>query len=170
MEDKNKHESRLDLTPEEKFRTSLEIRNMEIHLFWQRSNFFLALTTAIAIGFFTLTETSAKLPLAFLGLISSVLWFLVNLGSKFWQARWEEKLRDVESELFPNLNFFKESYDVIRPSVERSLSRQMGKRQTVFRRLIIRAVLIKPSVSSLVIYLSVFFCIFWLVYIIIILF
>ncbi|ENN6985946.1 hypothetical protein ACAB91_004506 [Vibrio parahaemolyticus] len=40
----------------EAYKIALETRNMEIKLFWQRSNYFLALNAALALGFFRLTE------------------------------------------------------------------------------------------------------------------
>ncbi len=62
---------------------------MEIGLFWQRSNYFLVLNTAIATGFFVLVDKSAPLAVLLgpLGCWVSVLWFAVNLGSKYWQTR-----------------------------------------------------------------------------------
>lgn len=36
----------------EAYRVAKETRSLEINLFWQRSNYFLVLSTAIAAGFF----------------------------------------------------------------------------------------------------------------------
>lgn len=69
---------------EEQFKTALATRNLEINLFWQRCNYFLVLNSALAVGFFSLAQTRFQIPLAFLGLISSWLWFRVSLGSKYW--------------------------------------------------------------------------------------
>ncbi len=41
-----------ELTPHQIYRVALDTRNSEISLFWQRSNFFLVLNTALAVGFF----------------------------------------------------------------------------------------------------------------------
>lgn len=35
------------------YKIAIETRNLEIGMLWQRSNYFMALNTAIAIGFFT---------------------------------------------------------------------------------------------------------------------
>jgi len=150
------------MSPDDKFKTALEIRNMEIKLFWDRSNFFLALNTAVAVGFFSLADQSLTLPLAGLGLLASALWFAANLGSKFWQARWEEKVIQVEKACAPDLSFFAEDYETIRKSVEENLMRQSPGRLT---RLVIRMVLKKPSLSMLAIFLSLGFCTLWLLFI-----
>lgn len=148
---------------DDRFKITLELRNMEIQLYWQRSNFFLALNTAIAVGFFSQKDPSFTLPLSILGFSCSFLWFLVNLGSKFWQARWEEKLRDVETEVAPELKMFTEEYSDIRRGVERNLRRQAT---TIFGRMVMSSILRKPAVSTLVIYLSLLFDAFWLYFIV----
>jgi hypothetical protein len=51
------------------YRVAKEARNMEIGLFWQRSNYFLVLSTAIAAGFFSLRDAKYALPLASFGLV-----------------------------------------------------------------------------------------------------
>lgn len=149
------------MEPLEKFKMTLEIRNMEIHLYWTRSNFFLALNTAVAAGFFSISDR--PISFAILGFVSSLLWLFVNLGSKFWQARWEEKLREVEADAFPDLKMFTQSYDEIRASVEKSVTRQS---RSLLGKIVTPAILWKPSVSTMVIYLSAAFCIFWISYII----
>jgi len=40
------------------YKTLLDTRNLEINLFWQRSNYFLVLNTGIAFGFFNLKMTN----------------------------------------------------------------------------------------------------------------
>ncbi len=77
----------------DKYRTVLETRNLEIRLFWQRSNYFLVLNTALGTGFFVVKGDGFALLLSILGVVGSTLWLCVNLGSKFWQVRWEQQLR-----------------------------------------------------------------------------
>lgn len=84
---------------------------------------FLALNTAIAIGFFSLKNRNYAPFLALFGLVCSTLWVLANLGSKFWQARWEEKLATIEKESYPHAELFSESYDEIIAQVENSLKK-----------------------------------------------
>jgi hypothetical protein len=77
----------------EAYRTALAARNLEINLFWQRSNYFLVLNTAVAVGFFSRTDRDwLALGLSVIGLVISLLWVRLNLGSKFWQTRWERRL------------------------------------------------------------------------------
>src|SRR4051794_9535536 len=83
----------------EAFQTAYRTRNFEIGLFWQRSNYFLVLNTAIAAGFFV-ADRSFRPLLCVLGAVVSGLWFAVNLGSKFWQERWEHRLAIAEMALF----------------------------------------------------------------------
>lgn len=79
------------------FKTILDIRNFEIDLFWKRSNYFLVLNTSIAVGYFTASHN--EILIASLGLVICCLWFLVTLGGKFWQSRWEHQLSLVEKDL-----------------------------------------------------------------------
>ncbi len=69
------------------YRTAYETRNLEINLFWQRSNYYLVLSSGLAVGVFTLDSWSLRLGLCCFGLASSALWILTNLGSKFWQVK-----------------------------------------------------------------------------------
>src|SRR4051812_47823163 len=96
-------EQRLDA-----YKTALETRNFEIKLFWQRSNYFLVLNTAIGTGYFALGDDHHyAILLAAFGVLMSWLWLLVNLGSKFWQSRWEQQLEIVEVGLPQFVGFFK---------------------------------------------------------------
>lgn len=89
------------------YKIALDTRNFEIDLFWKRSNYFLVLNTAIAVGFFSLLANSNDVKhsewlgtgIAVFGLVVSFLWFKVTLGSKFWQEHWERRLHEKEEEL-----------------------------------------------------------------------
>lgn len=147
---------KLDL---EAYRVAKETRNLEIGLFWQRSNYFLVLSTAIAAGFFTLRDGIYAVPMAAFGLIVGVLWFAVNLGSKFWQNRWEHRLRLAEERLRPGLNLFSASWEIVQTDVRQSFHfRQRGALQRIY----VRLVLMKPSVSLMMTLLSLSFVGFWL--------
>ena len=154
----------MDMTPKEKFKTALSLRNFEVKLFWQRSNYFLALNSALIVGFFALKHESLRLPFAFFGLLTSALWTFVNLGSKFWQARWEQKLIDVEKAVYPDLLFFNEDFSEVKKQVMENLEQQIKE---PLARLVMHAVLWKPSVSTMVIYLSGVCVIFWIVLLVI---
>jgi hypothetical protein len=143
------------------YKTLLDTRNLEVNLFWQRSNYFLVLNTGIAFGFFTLKK-EGRLTFAIMGLLASVLWFGVCLGGKYWQARWEQRLLDFEEEHLPNLDFFAAKPNRIKRDAERGLLEfhelRWDKRQ-IYR----LAVRLKPSVSYSMILLSVVFIIGWVV-------
>jgi hypothetical protein len=147
----------------EAFRVDKECPNLEIGLFWQRSNYFLVLSTAIAAGFFSLKEPTYALPLSLFGFVVGVLWFAANLGSKFWQSRWEHRLRLAEEKLRPNLNLFSASWETVQDDVRRSFE---SRRRGVVHRGYTRLVLLKPSVSLMMTILSVVFVAFWIVLIV----
>jgi len=103
---KNKPHSTPIMEDKDIYKHVLDTRNFEISLFWQRSNYFLILNSSLAVGFFNLKAKLYECCLAALGMLASILWFNVNLGSKFWQSRWEQSLHDIESKMAPNLNLF----------------------------------------------------------------
>jgi hypothetical protein len=144
------------------YKTLLDTRNLEINLFWQRSNYFLVLNTGIAFGFFNLKKATSRLTFAIMGLLASVLWFGVCLGGKYWQARWEQRLLDFEKEHLPGLDFFAAEPNRIKRDAEKGLLEFHELRWD--KRLIYRlAVRIKPSVSYSMILLSVVFIIGWVI-------
>jgi len=114
FEEKNK------LNDVEAYKIALETRNMEIGLFWQRSNYFLVLNAALAVGFFRLDNNTYAILLAALGAFTAFLWYRVNLGSKYWQVRWEYRLKLKEGEVCEGLDFFSASSDLIQKDVEES--------------------------------------------------
>ncbi|MGO9112846.1 MAG: hypothetical protein ACLP9L_26740 [Thermoguttaceae bacterium] len=143
----------------EAYHVAKDARNMEIGLFWQRSNYFLVLSTAIAFGFFSLRDVKYALPLAMFGLVVALLWIAVNLGSKFWQNRWEYRLRLAEERLGPDMNLFSASWETVQEDVRQSFKfRQRG----VVHRAYTRLVLLKPSVSFMMTALSLVFVGFWI--------
>ncbi len=143
----------------EAYRVAREARNLEITLFWQRSNYFLVLSTAIAIGFFSLHEQKYALPLAVFGLVVGLLWIAVNLGSKFWQCRWEHRLRLTEEQLRPNLNLFSATWETVQDDVRQSFQ---FRRRGIIHRIYTRLVLLKPSVTLMMTLLSLAFVGFWI--------
>jgi hypothetical protein len=138
----------------EAYRAAREARNLEINLFWQRSNYFLVLNTAIAVGFFTRDRTDVSaVVLSSVGALVAILWVRINLGSKYWQSRWEERLRLTENALREGLDLFSASWETLDSDVEKSLrsSRSSGKLTELYNRRVLR----KPSVSKTMTLLSV---------------
>ena len=144
---------------EKLYEIALQTRNFEITLYWQRSNYFLVLNTAIAAGFFSLKGDRSRLLFALFGLFASALWLLVCAGSKFWQSRWEERLRVVEREIYPESRFFSANWEVIRADVEASLDFSKHSSIRVF---FDQLVLWKPSVTFAMMLLSMGFVAFWM--------
>ncbi|GHY52687.1 membrane protein [Vibrio cholerae] len=150
------------ITDYEAYKIALETRNFEINLFWQRSNYFLVLNATLALGFFKLdSEQEYALLLAFFGLLASFLWYRVNLGSKYWQSRWENRLKIREKLLSSDLELFSASWETIDLDVKETIENtHKGKRY--FQKWLNRQILHKPSVSYNMILLSLVFFFAWL--------
>ncbi len=143
---------------EELYKIAIETRNLEIGMFWQRSNYFMALNTAIAIGFFSQDSTAYATILASLGAIVSFLWYRVNLGGKYWQSRWEQRASLYEKEVAPDADLFAAESTVVEEDVKESLN--WGKHEG-FQKWLDGQILKKPSVSYQMTCLSFFFMCFW---------
>ena len=143
----------------ELYKILLDTRNLEIKLFWERSNYFLVLNSALAVGVFTSAATKYEIFFAIIGLLVAILWFLVCLGSKYWQTRWEQRLHDFESDHLKDLNFFSATSERIRKDVETAV-RSGG--YTGLQKLIYGLMLrVKPSVSYSMMRLSLLFILAW---------
>jgi len=143
---------------EKLFKIALDTRNFEISLFWQRSNYFLVLNSALAAGFFSLKEPAYATVLASLGAIASLLWALVNLGGKYWHSRWEHELEVRERKLYPDDPMFAASRQQTDRYVRESL---LWNGSGILRRWIDRLIVMKPSVSGMITILSGVFCLTW---------
>ena len=137
---------------------ALDNRSFEIQLFWQRSNYFLVLITALGIGTFSIKDSVFAALAAFFAAISSFLWFRTNLGSRFWQESWEAEVEILAKE--EKIRSFERPASEIRDQVAKSLSAS-GNRSFV-RRWIDRQIVKKPSVTSQMIYLSLTSTAVWL--------
>jgi hypothetical protein len=81
-----------------------EIRNFEIDLFWKRTGYFSVLVGALFIAYYTIVGQNSptnnqefyKIIISFLGFMASLVWFLSNKGSKFWQENWELHIDYIE--------------------------------------------------------------------------
>ncbi len=146
------------------FDVALKTRNLEIELFWKRSNYFLVLNTAIAVGFFSLIEKVINMKLYIYALLFCVIgcfvciaWLKVNLGSKFWQSYWEQILTEISSTM--KLRYFAKSV--------KNKSRVMNNLESPesstnpFEKYYNHLVLEKPSVSKWMTFLSFFFLLLW---------
>src|SRR5690242_7819565 len=71
---------------------ALKNREFEIQLFWQRSNYFLVLITALGAGVIATRDAWIGLLISIFGMGACLLWFRTNLGSRYWQAFWEAEV------------------------------------------------------------------------------
>lgn len=135
------------LKPIDAYDYAYKTRNLEIRLFWQRSNYFLVLNTAIATGIILqgLEPNPVSIALAIFGIIVSILWYGVNIGGKFWQTRWEYKLSQIEREVAPHIHLFNTDREETIDDVATDLAKL--KDRTSWQRFIDRGILTKPSVS-----------------------
>lgn len=156
-EEKNKI-AQMGMKDKDIYKIALDTRNFEISLFWQRSNYFLVLNSALALGFFKLQGLDAFL-LALLGLLASGLWFRVNCGSKFWQSRWEYRLSKIEEKIDPDLQFFFVNKSTAKSDVEKSLA--YNEHKGCFHLWVDKQVLKKYSVSYHMTLLSFMFVLTW---------
>jgi len=145
----------------EAYDLAYKTRNVEIHLFWQRSNYFLVLNTAIITGITLKLGAADPLGAIFIafGGFVSFLWYKVNLGSKFWQSRWEQRLHDIEKEISPNPKLFSTDLEGIIEDVRKSMKIE-GKGW--WYKFINKKTLKKPSVSRHMISLSIGFMLLYI--------
>ncbi len=161
--------SKKKLTNVDIFNIALKTRNMEIDLFWRRSNYFLVLNTAVATAFISqkidnsseyVNSTNLQLLFSIFGLLISILWFRVNLGGKYWQSRWEQRLHLAEEKLSPSIKLFSSSKEEINSDVEKQLGATM--KDCCLVQCLNKQILKKPSVSKAMIILSILFIFFWI--------
>ncbi|EGQ9631960.1 hypothetical protein F2K82_17900 [Vibrio cholerae] len=144
---------------EELYKIAIETRNMEIGLFWQRSNYFLVLNTAVAVGFFSIKSVGFQVLLALFGIVVSLLWFGVNLGSKYWQSRWEHRASVIESEIGSGIEMFSASKSTVDADVKASLLNHKFKPELDWYD---KLVMKKPSVSKYMSILASLFIFLWI--------
>ena len=90
----------------------------------------------------------------------SLLWICVNLGSKYWQAYWESQCSKLEKQIDESIKLFDTCRDDTDCDVKKSLQlSEIGK----FKRAIYKFVPWRPSVSFMMILLSIVFFVMWLV-------
>lgn len=146
------------MTDEELFKIAVSTRQFEIQMFWQRSNYFMVLNTAIAIGFFAAKAPSYGAVIALLGVGVCVIWCLVNFGSKFWQSRWEEAAARLEAKCAPEAKLFAATRSEVDEEVKKSLA---SSNHSGLQKWMDEQIIKKPSVSYQMTLLSLSFVVFW---------
>lgn len=139
------------------FEVARQNRRFEIQMFWQRANYFSVLNTALAIGAYSVGSSAVALFICGFGALCAFLWVKTNLGAKYWQSFWENEVRRLADELgiyalslsdaqiYAQSNAI-EAHEDNRPH-KRWLNRKIRK---------------NPSVSSNMIWLSIFTFIAWI--------
>ena len=94
---------------EEAFQIALETRKFEIELYWKRTGYFVLFTSAIFVGYYKTLSISGNLDkgekclllllISSLGFLLSLLWYMANRGSKFWQENWEAHIEMLSTHL-----------------------------------------------------------------------
>jgi hypothetical protein len=83
---------------ETELQVALDNRAFEIQLFWQRSNYFLVLMTALGVATFSVEDIFFSPLVSTFATAASYFWFRTNLGSKFWQESWEVEVVSLAKE------------------------------------------------------------------------
>lgn len=156
----------------ELYKILLDTRNMEIKLFWQRSNYFLVLNSAMAVGFISQLGPNAeneqqwifRLLFAILGFFTSVLWVMVCLGGRFWQTKWEGRISEFERWQLNGVDFFSSSDEDDRTDAE--IGMNVSGKKWPLKKWYNQLALMKPSVNYAMFRLSVLFALGWMVFII----
>ena len=82
---------------------ALDTRKFEIELYWKRTAYFVLFIGAIFVGYYNVFSNSkshwASLFIAALGFLLSLLWYMANRGSKFWQENWEAHIEELSTYL-----------------------------------------------------------------------
>lgn len=88
---------------EEAFKIALDTRKFEIELYWKRTGYFVLFIGAVFVGYYTNYGSQQKevllLILSSLGFLLSLLWYIANRGSKFWQENWEAHIEALSTHL-----------------------------------------------------------------------
>ncbi len=133
---------------------ALENRAFEIQLFWQRSNYFLVLMTALGVATFSVRDIYFSPLVAMFATIASYFWLRTNLGSKFWQESWEVEVVSLAKE--QKIRSFERSTAEVIEQVKNSLLGNHGDGRSFLRKWIDRKIIKKYSVTYNMILLSMF--------------
>ncbi len=82
-------------------------RQFEIELYWKRATYFWGLITATFAGYFAILSSGTAIVerdflafiLACIGCVLTFAWFMVDKGSKQWQANWEAHVDMLEDKV-----------------------------------------------------------------------
>jgi hypothetical protein len=139
---------------------ALDNRAFEIQLFWQRSNYFLVLMTALGVATFSIKDVVFSPLIAALSTAASYFWFRTNLGSKFWQESWEFEVVALAKE--QKIRSFERTTLEVIDQVKNSLSVEENEnKKSYLRKFIDRMIIKKYSVTYNMILLSMISTFLW---------
>lgn len=94
---KEKKEKLLDSA----FEIALDTRKFEIELYWKRTGYFVLFIGAVFVAYKGFSKECSHewlLPfLASIGYLLSLLWYMANRGSKYWQENWEHNIEELST-------------------------------------------------------------------------
>lgn len=149
-------------------KVALDNRAFEIQLFWQRSNYFLVLMTALGVATFSVRDILLSPIVAMFATAASYFWFRTNLGSKFWQESWEVEVIALAKE--QGIRSFERPTSEVIEQVKAALDGGQGKQQNFVRRIVNTLIAKKYSVTHNMILFSMFSTTIWMIITIIFLF
>ena len=153
-DEKNKDEDRF--SAKEIFYIAKETRDFEIRMFWQRTNYFLLLNSAVggASLYFLKQDDYNYMVILFciIGIFVCWAWINVGLGSKYWQAHWEQVLIDLQEK-----TGLKEEMDIFSPKYTDDRVKKSLKMNRCYDCMVLK----KPSVSRWMHRTAFFFFIVW---------
>lgn len=99
--DKTGNEGQIKNALEIALEIALDTRKFEIELYWKRTAYFVLFIGVIFVGYYNVLSKSHWLSLfiAALGFLLSLLWYMANRGSKFWQENWEAQIEELSTYL-----------------------------------------------------------------------
>src|ERR1700722_13476976 len=76
---------------------ALALRSLEIGIFWQRTLFFWGFISLAFAAYATLQKNQhLLLVISGFGMVCSLVWTLLNRGSKYWKECWDQKVKNEE--------------------------------------------------------------------------
>lgn len=93
---KEKKEKLLDSA----FEIALDTRKFEIELYWKRTGYFVLFIGAVFVAYQGFSKECSHewlLFLASIGYLLSLLWYMANRGSKYWQENWEHNIEELST-------------------------------------------------------------------------
>lgn len=83
------------------FKIALDTRKFEIELYWKRTGYFVLFIGAVFVAYQAFSKECSHrwlLPfLASIGYLLSLLWYMANRGSKYWQENWEYHIEELST-------------------------------------------------------------------------